>query len=84
MSSDVKKVTTEPIKYNFKWFKINFDDTLKRGDIVKFINENQQILAYGYINSNIYYKDDLPHCKVTLQNEARTIEVVVTDVLQKI
>ena len=84
MNLDAKKTDTGFIKWNSKWFKVIFDDTFKCGDIVRFVNDSEQTLAYGYLNSNIYYKDDLPYCRITLQNEARTFEVIVTNALQRI
>ena len=62
----------------------NFDTEFKCGDIIKFVDKDGQVLEYGYLASDVELKSGMPICRVVLQREATTIDVIVTNAMQKV
>lgn len=54
------------------------------GDLVKILDDNNNIIEYGYLIKDIYYEHGWPFVELKTQRNDRIIKMVLTDAIQKV
>jgi hypothetical protein len=64
--------------------KIDRKRTLNEGDLIKILDQNGEVIDYGYLIKDIYFKQGYPFVTIKTQRTDKTLEMVVTDAIQKV
>ena len=57
---------------------------LNEGDLIKIIDENGDVIDYGYLIKDTYYIQGYPFVIVKTQRTDKTVEMVLTNAIQKV
>lgn len=81
MSSNIKVP-----KAKFSPFNLRIDKRANfiAGDLVKIIDEDGRVLDYAYLIKDIYFKQGYPFVTLKTQRTDKTLEMVVTNAIQKV
>jgi hypothetical protein len=73
-------------KEKFSQFNLKIDrkKQLVEGDLVKILDDNGNVLDYAYLIKDVYYKQDYPFVTLKTQRTDKTLEMVVTNAIQKV
>jgi len=76
------KVQTE----KFSQFNLRIDrkNNLNKGDLVKLTDGEGNAIEYAYLITNIYYQHGYPFVTLKTQRTDKTLEMVVTNAIQKV
>lgn len=64
--------------------KIDRKRKLNEGDLVKILDENGDIIDYGYLIKDMYFIQGYPFATIKTQRTDMTIEMVITSAIQKV
>lgn len=64
--------------------KIDRNRKLYEGDLVKILDEKGDVIDYGYLIKDTYYIQGYPFITLKTQRTDKTVEMVITDAIQKV
>ena len=64
--------------------KIDRRRKLNEGDLVKILDEKGDVIDYGYLIKDTYYIQGYPFITLKTQRTDKTVEMVITDAIQKV
>jgi hypothetical protein len=74
----------EKQKYMLYSFRIDKKTKLKQGDIVKILDQNGDILEFAYLVTDMKVVNGYPFITIKTQKTEKTIEMILTNAIQKI
>lgn len=79
-------LNTKVPKEKFSQFNLKIDrkKQLVEGDLVKILDDNGNVLDYAYLIKDVYYKQGYPFVTLKTQRTDKTLEMVVTNAIQKV
>jgi|688.fasta_scaffold454566_2 hypothetical protein len=81
MSSNIKVP-----KEKFSQFNLRIDKRADfvEGQLVKIVDDNGEVLDYAYLIKDIYFIQGYPFVMLKTQRTDKTMEMVVTNAIQKV
>ena len=81
MSSNIKVP-----KEKFSQFNLRIDKKADfvEGQLVKIVDDNGEVLDYAYLIKDIYFIQGYPFVMLKTQRTDKTMEMVVTNAIQKV
>jgi hypothetical protein len=64
--------------------KIDRKKQFVEGDLVKILDENGDVIDYAYLIKDVYYKQGYPFVTLKTQRTDKTLEMVITNAIQKV
>lgn len=64
--------------------KIDRKRKLNQGDLVTILDDKGDIIDYAYLINDIYLIQGYPFVTLKLQRTNKTVEMVITDAIQKV
>jgi hypothetical protein len=79
-------LNTKVPKEKFSQFNLKIDrkKQLVEGDLVKILDADGNVLDYAYLIKDVYYKQGYPFVTLKTQRTDKTLEMVVTNAIQKV
>lgn len=79
-------LNTKVPKEKFSQFNLKIDrkKNLIEGDLVKILDGDGNVLDYAYLIKDVYYKQGYPFVMLKTQRTDKTLEMVVTNAIQKV
>lgn len=73
-------------KEKFSQFNLRIDKKANfvEGELVKIVDDTGNVLDYAYLIKDIYYIQGYPFVTLKTQRTDKTIEMVVTNAIQKV
>ena len=73
-------------KEKFSQFNLRIDKETKlvEGDLVKILDETGNVLDYAYLIKDIYFVQGYPFVMLKTQRTDKTMEMVLTNAIQKV
>jgi hypothetical protein len=81
MSSKDAKQEGEPTLWNFT---INKKPNFNKGDLVEILDDDGNILDYGYLIKDMWEENGIPLVKLKTQRTDKTLEMVLTNAIKKV
>ena len=73
-------------KEKFSQFNLRIDKKANfvEGELVKIVDDNGEVLDYAYLIKDIYFIQGYPFVMLKTQRTDKTMEMVVTNAIQKV
>lgn len=65
-------------------FEIDYKTRFKTGELVKIVDQSNNIIQYGYVAANSKQISGVPFVEIMSQRDKKIIKLVVTNAIQKI
>lgn len=81
MNSNIKGPKEKLSQFNLK---IDRKKHFVEGDLVKILDGDGNVIDYAYLIKDIYYKQGYPFVTLKTQRTDKTLEMVITNAIEKV